>query len=287
MGEFEQHTQIFYFVYISVYQVIFLVVGFFIIRKIVREYRQEYIDRYKVFQLVFIMMFLVFRNTFMLLIKTPNFEFFYISVLAISMFSFYFFENINNACWINVMLHLKALSKPEQMDMALLKKIQSKEKMILFSLATVILVVMLTLLTIIFIGLVNDCRPEDITDRLYTSHKQTCRNLEQASTILIHITFSIGVTAMIMKVFIGYFLLKMMRNRLYVPYKEVRSSVIFTVVATIIFLIYNSILNYGRIFSTFEIMWSHYVTPTGVGLGELTLETTLQFINLVGEIFLM
>ena len=213
-------TLVFYYTYMSVFQIIFLSVGFYILRKLIRELRQEFIDMYKVLQFCFILMFLISRNIFMLLIKVKNYEFFYISVLAISMFWFYFFENINNAWWVNVMLHLKALENPELMNLATLQKIKKKEKVILVTLTTVILAVMLSLLISIFVGLAFNCKRSD-TDSSDSEARHIWVALTTTFTVLIDIAFAIGVLAMVSKAVIGCILLRMMKNLLNVPYKEV------------------------------------------------------------------
>ena len=74
-----------------------------------REYKHDLQDILKLCQLLFLLLYLISRNMFYLLSPIHNFEFFYIPMLSITVFFFYYYELINNLCWVCLMIHVYML----------------------------------------------------------------------------------------------------------------------------------------------------------------------------------
>jgi len=55
--------------------------------------------------------------------------------------------------------------------------------------------------------------------------------------------FSVGIFAAVIKLPIGSYLLFTMKKSLYTPYIKIRYSIIITMVATVIVILYNAITN--------------------------------------------
>jgi len=112
-GSFSHWMSIVYYLYVAIFQVLFFTVAAVICKKMYREIRGEpkqehnYIDTFKLAQFVFVLSFLISRNIFIFLTKVHGFKCYFNAMLSISLFFFYFFELINNSCWLNVMIHIR------------------------------------------------------------------------------------------------------------------------------------------------------------------------------------
>lgn len=91
---------------------------------------------------------------------------------------------------------------------------------------------------------------------------------------------------MLLKIYIGMILLKKMKYRLNFFYRRLSKSLIFTIIATILVLTYNTVLNY-LVADDFSIFWRYQIYPVQVTAAENLVEFFLVLINVNFEVFLM
>lgn len=118
-------------------------------------------------------------------------------------------------------------------------------------------------------------------------NSEQCGKLYDASKILIFIMFWIGVLVIVSKIFIGINLLQLMKRRLNAPYNDVKKSVIVTIIASSLIIIFNAVLNFV-VSQNFSLFWGHLFQPfQHVSRSRLIWEAVLEYVGNIGEVFLM
>ena len=108
-------------------------------KKIKKEINDRLIDHYKVLQLSFTLLFIITRIIFGLMCFIPKFEYFYMPSLSLNTSFFYYFEVINDAWWINCMIHIHSIHNAVELNKETLRKIKIKETILLIFLHVIII----------------------------------------------------------------------------------------------------------------------------------------------------
>ena len=230
-------SQIFvtYIVYAALMQIVTCIISFIWIKNIRSEVKEWLIDLHKIVQYMFLLLFVVIRWIFIYLLLINNFEFYYAICLAFSTSFFYFFEVINDACWIDFIFHIKVWKHPSDMDENKLKSLNRKEKVILCFVFLIVIPWFLAIFTIIITGAAwNWNSYKAFNPEKNIMDNSTWNTLFNFGNILNRIMFYIGVFAIVLKIFIGIYLLKLMKKKVYGGYKKKWKGIIATIILTII-----------------------------------------------------
>ena len=123
----------------------------------VQEYRSRLIDLFRMTQLVFIILFLITRTMFYHLLWFDKFEYYSFSVIGMSAFLFFYFEIINNLCWITFLVHIDACKGPNDMNEDVIRKVLNIEKILLAVFTTFIVISVLPIIVIFLLALGHQC----------------------------------------------------------------------------------------------------------------------------------
>lgn len=288
-NKYEHVSTNIYIVFVAIYQIIFIYAFVKAILNISKEFRSESIDVFRVTQMSFIIGFLVSRNIYWLMCRIQGFEFFQLTFISLNTFFFYYFEVINNICWITFILHLTACENPQQMDDRLLKRIRVKEKILLF-LGAVLAIVILTLwIMITIVSLAYQWQNSKLyfmDGHLYFSSPE-CENIDYTARVMAKICLYIGVVATISKIFIGFLMLYIMKKRFNHPYMKVKNGVILTILTTIVIMTMNISLNMFEQYSFSKFYLFVIVPLKGLKTGVILFSFFWSLVNVILEIFLM
>ena len=135
------------------------IIGIFVLFRTIRCFVKELMidvhDRFKLTQLAFTILYLVARIAFNILLPiVTNFEFYGVLAMSISVFFFYYFEIINNLCWITFIIHINAC-KPDEMNEEVIKRIKKKEKILLAICSLFIIISALVIISLFIIAFLH------------------------------------------------------------------------------------------------------------------------------------
>ena len=184
---------------------------------------------------------------FYLLSPLPQLEFFYIPVLETTVFFFYYFELINNAWWLWFIMHLKAC-KPNRLDENIRKWTIWKETLLAVIIGTLMIGTVIVLLGIFVQGFVYKwwhCKiyPIDNNTQSESWDEDKCIPIFNFSENLYTFMFSIGIFSAVSKVFIGIYMMSLMKRKLHFPYLSVKNKVILTMISTWLLMGFNVFVN--------------------------------------------
>ncbi|CAI2387907.1 unnamed protein product [Moneuplotes crassus] len=286
--KFSENIPIAYLCFFTGFQVMFLLGLAYSIKRLYSEYRQEYRDRFKIIQMSFIISYLFTKNAYniFVLFRARSTEFFHLPILALTSFFFYYFEVINDTCWLSFIIHLKYMNN--RLCEESISKVIRREKVISFCVSFVAILCLLTWLGIIVASFVYGCyRAECYVlkgDPEFKSNE--CDHLHTASRVYTIVLFGIGAAAAILKIFIGYIMLSTMKKTLYIPYIRIRTGVAFTVLATLVVISLNAAYNYSNQFS-YSIWLVFLLSMKNVSNSQLAFTTITTFCNSFLEVLLM
>jgi len=211
--------------------------------------------------MAFIICYLVTRNLYTLLWFTrfKGLEFYHLPLIAINTFFFYFFEWINNLWWLVFIIHLVAVNKPSELNEKLVRKLWLKE-MTLLTICLVIAVSCITMWVVIMsYSLYADWDESKIYFIQQKKMNKMWKSLDTTTQRYTLFLFVLGISASIFKLIIGVYMLKIMKKKLKLPYENVKKSIKVTMIATIVILTLNFVVNYLDRFS--ENLWIFYTVP--------------------------
>lgn len=258
-------------------------------RLLYKEIWYEVVDIFKLIQLMFIILFLLTRNSVMFLWLDPYFEFYYTPSMWISIFFFYYYELINNLWWISFIIHINAW-KPNEMTKNVWAVVWNKEKHLLGWLGAFMGLTLITPFIVIFLGLSyswgdwyvysSDLRP------LYQWNDK-CKPLNEFIQSFMWFLFSVGIFATGLKVVIGIYLLKAMKNKLNKSYQDVKFKIIITMITTWFMMLFNGVAN-NLTDEDFGLFWLQVVTRKNLTQDEPIIVNFLwEFSLYSAEVFLL
>ena len=210
-----QATLIWYIVHMAIILIIWAYTMRRTIKMIKEEFNSMLRDKFRLIQLFCIMSYLIIRTLFYFLLPIGSFEYYGFPTIAISVFIFYYFEIINNLCWITFILHIE-IWKPDEMSQRVTRKIKKKEVILLIITATFVVLTLLSILVILLIALVKQCgycKLYYFLDKQHPSCDEDFWNiLKKISQNFNVFMFAVGCMLAIMKAIVGFILLKKMHK---------------------------------------------------------------------------
>ena len=276
---------IWYIIFVIISQVFFIILGYKWVRAILKEFGELFIDSYKLAQLTLLLGFIFFRNLFEYLWFINAFWFYYIPVSLFIMIWFYFFVNMNSWCWISFFLHIESCEFTEWYTEENMKKVKIKEWWIKISMgALMTLILALAVIINILSAIYNWHKFDSFNGKIIENNAwSTLSSIAMATS---YILLSIGAISAIIKIIVGYIILKKMRQKFKYIYNKLKKSIIFTTALTSFIIIINGIFNIVEEnkftdFSLYIVRGYKHFTPYSY------IKILLSLINLSSEIILM
>jgi hypothetical protein len=264
-----------YYIYMSLVQLIFIPFFVIAIRNLYKEWTNIYVDLFRLFQIIFLIGFLLTSNLFVLLSQLNGFRNYFMLNISIGLFFFYYFELINNAWWINLMIHLRE----KDLNKKSMKRVLSIENYNFIFLIILFVPMISAIICLLILNLVFECH---LKVKIPGEGDENWKQVFKGSRIVLNVMYSISVFAILKKIGLGIALLLMMKKKLYTPYKKVRVKVIWTIVLSTAILFYNTLANFV-ISDNFAIFWGYVFEVSPPDNKKIISEAVLQYLNTIGE----